>query len=497
MHSTARHRPDALRVRTPALPPSAVARLGFENPPCKRTDDPRFSDPRFSLPHFQISFYDSTVSDAVFTHNVFLTHSAKDKPVVRPLAERLRADGLKVWFDEWEIKPGDSIPAKIEEGLEHSRVLLLCMSANAFGSDWAQLEAGTFRFRDPLNKERRFIPLRLDDTPIKGSLAQFLYINWRPADRELEYAKVLEACRPLASASAVARFPGPPPLPTADSSNREPWDVNEDYVRRRRALIEQAFSIFEAIHAFFFKVSMDYMSLVGVLHMGLQASAADRTKFYDYVQEIGPKLQELHLLEGRLALAGADKAVRSMQQYRLQATEVNNMLSMQLPCLEKNGVDAVANELFRRKDRLYAELAKALRESGPGVVPPPPTNTVQPTSSRIGECWSGLRGLLQQAYSTQTIKGILGKAGLPISQIEYHGTYKGPVLDQADKLVSAMDDLARERFAVGCIQEMVLLERACAGNQAKRGREYDGEVLRHLQQVLARYGHDLNQFQPA
>jgi hypothetical protein len=42
------------------------------------------------------------------------------------------------------------------------------------------LEAGTFRFRDPLNKERLFIPLRLDATPIKGSLAQFLYINWRP-----------------------------------------------------------------------------------------------------------------------------------------------------------------------------------------------------------------------------------------------------------------------------------------------------------------------------
>jgi hypothetical protein len=54
------------------------------------------------------------------------------------------------------------------------------MSANAFGSDWAQLEAGTFRFRDPLNQECRFIPPWLDDAPIKGSLAQFLYINWRP-----------------------------------------------------------------------------------------------------------------------------------------------------------------------------------------------------------------------------------------------------------------------------------------------------------------------------
>ena len=131
-----------------------------------------------------------------FKYDVFLSHSSKDKTVVRAVAERLRSDGLRVWLDDWEIRPGDSIPAKIEEGLEHSRVLVLSMSANAFGSDWAQLEAGTFRFRDPLNKERRFIPLRLDDAPIKSSLAQFLYINWLPEDREQEYAKLLEACRP-------------------------------------------------------------------------------------------------------------------------------------------------------------------------------------------------------------------------------------------------------------------------------------------------------------
>ncbi len=91
--------------------------------------------------------------------------------MVRPLAERLRQDVLKMWFDEWVLKPGDSIPAKIEEGLEHSRVLVLCMSANAFGSDWAQLESGTFRIREPLNKERRLLPLRLDDASIKGCLA--------------------------------------------------------------------------------------------------------------------------------------------------------------------------------------------------------------------------------------------------------------------------------------------------------------------------------------
>ena len=125
--------------------------------------------------------------------------------MVRELAARLKQDGVRVWLDDEQIKPGDSIPAKIEDGLENSRVLVLGMSAQAFGSDWAQLEAGTFRFRDPLNQERRFIPLRLDDAPIKSSLAQFLYINWGPTKSEQDYAKLREACQ-LA----------PPPAPLAE-----------------------------------------------------------------------------------------------------------------------------------------------------------------------------------------------------------------------------------------------------------------------------------------
>jgi hypothetical protein len=106
---------------------------------------------------------------AEFEYDVFLSYSSQDKAVVRGIAERLRADGLRVWFDDWELRPGDSIPARIEEGLEQSRVLALCMSRNASGTEWARLESGSFRFRDPLNRELRFIPIRLDDSDITSA----------------------------------------------------------------------------------------------------------------------------------------------------------------------------------------------------------------------------------------------------------------------------------------------------------------------------------------
>src|SRR6185503_1301080 len=134
-----------------------------------------------------------------FKYDVFLSHSAKDKAVVRELAEWLKRDGLRVWFDEWEIQPGDMIGRRMEEGLEASRVLVLCVSQHAFESEWAALESGTFRFRDPTNKERRFIPLRLDDVEIKDMLKQFAYVDWRKKAKN-EYERLVGASRLIPSA---------------------------------------------------------------------------------------------------------------------------------------------------------------------------------------------------------------------------------------------------------------------------------------------------------
>ena len=41
-----------------------------------------------------------------FTHDAFLSPSSEDEAVVRAVAERLRADGLRLWLDDWEIRSG-------------------------------------------------------------------------------------------------------------------------------------------------------------------------------------------------------------------------------------------------------------------------------------------------------------------------------------------------------------------------------------------------------
>ena len=132
-----------------------------------------------------------------FLWDVFLSHSHRDRPRVVRLAERLRERGLRVWLDDWVIQPGDDIYNAIENGLEYSRTLLLCLSQPAIDSDWVKLERNTAIFRDPMNKARRFVPVLLEECRMPATLGRFLYLDWR-AEGEEELAKLLQACAPPA-----------------------------------------------------------------------------------------------------------------------------------------------------------------------------------------------------------------------------------------------------------------------------------------------------------
>jgi hypothetical protein len=56
---------------------------------------------------------------------VFISHSSKDKPIARQLAHRLSEAGLKVWFPEDEILPGDNWAKKVGQALEESDLMVV------------------------------------------------------------------------------------------------------------------------------------------------------------------------------------------------------------------------------------------------------------------------------------------------------------------------------------------------------------------------------------
>lgn len=130
-----------------------------------------------------------------FSFDVFLLCSTKDIETVKSIASRLRADRLEVWFNERDLLNFQANHSVIEYGLERSQILVFCISANALGVEWERLKACTTRFRDPSNKVRRFIPLRLDKTDVPKDLDQYNFINWVHGKRRLGYLKLLKVCQ--------------------------------------------------------------------------------------------------------------------------------------------------------------------------------------------------------------------------------------------------------------------------------------------------------------
>lgn len=73
--------------------------------------------------------------------DVFVSHATEDKDlVVRPLAQALQERGLSVWYDEFELRVGDSLRRSIDKGIANSRFGLVVLSHPFFAKGWPQYE---------------------------------------------------------------------------------------------------------------------------------------------------------------------------------------------------------------------------------------------------------------------------------------------------------------------------------------------------------------------
>lgn len=62
---------------------------------------------------------------------VFLCHSSADKPAVRDLYKRLRQDGLRPWFDEEDLVPGEDWDQAIRQAVRSADCVAVCLSGTS------------------------------------------------------------------------------------------------------------------------------------------------------------------------------------------------------------------------------------------------------------------------------------------------------------------------------------------------------------------------------
>ena len=65
--------------------------------------------------------------------DVFLSHNSHDKPAVIALAKKLKARGLKVWLDAWELRPGQPWQEALEQIIETTQTAAVLVGNDGFG----------------------------------------------------------------------------------------------------------------------------------------------------------------------------------------------------------------------------------------------------------------------------------------------------------------------------------------------------------------------------
>ena len=119
---------------------------------------------------------------------VFLCHSSNDKPAVREIYERLKAETwIDPWLDEEELFPGQDWGLEIEKAVEETDTVLVFLSNNAVTKKgYVQKELRmVLRISDYQPDGTIFtIPLRLEKCAVPRALSMWQYLDLFPETRK-------------------------------------------------------------------------------------------------------------------------------------------------------------------------------------------------------------------------------------------------------------------------------------------------------------------------
>ena len=122
---------------------------------------------------------------------VFLSHNINDKPVVEPIALKLRSiyGQHAVFYDSWTIQPGDGLIDKMNMGLEQCHFFFFFVSENSLRSNMVSLEWQNALYK-AVKGTIKFIPVRISDCMMPAILLQSVYIDYVNYGPEVAFRQI-------------------------------------------------------------------------------------------------------------------------------------------------------------------------------------------------------------------------------------------------------------------------------------------------------------------
>jgi len=126
---------------------------------------------------------------------VFLCHSSNDKPTVRELYQKLRAEAwIQPWLDEEELYPGQDWNMEIEKAVETADAIIVCLSKGSITKEgYVQRELRiVLDFADYKPEGTLYlIPVRLEECEPPRRLRAWQYADYFEGQRERAFQRLL------------------------------------------------------------------------------------------------------------------------------------------------------------------------------------------------------------------------------------------------------------------------------------------------------------------
>ncbi|HEY2093450.1 MAG TPA: toll/interleukin-1 receptor domain-containing protein [Thermoanaerobaculia bacterium] len=135
----------------------------------------------------------------------FICHASEDKDLARRIAEDLHKAGIDTFLDEWEIRAGDSLRRKIDEGLSNCTHFVLLLTETSLLKPWVNAEIDA-AFVQRIQRSAVLIPVRyrLEANRLPPLLAPLLSPELRSYEADIR--RVIDDIRGVSRKPPVTPF---------------------------------------------------------------------------------------------------------------------------------------------------------------------------------------------------------------------------------------------------------------------------------------------------